>query len=66
MRKLIIVNSKLSQPKYLQIAQSVIDGIEKGTLKKGEQLPSINEVAAEVNIAKETIIRPMRRCGNRE
>lgn len=57
MNKLTLVNSKSSQPKYRQIEQSVIAGIEKGTLKKGQQLPSISELASANNIAKETITK---------
>lgn len=57
MQKLPVINSKSSMPKYRQIAQSVIDGIEKGILKKGQQLPSINELATANHIAKETITK---------
>ena len=55
--KLTPVNGKSSLPKYRQIVHSIVDGIEKGTLKKGHQLPSINEMAAVNSIAKETITK---------
>ena len=55
MNKLTVVNDKSSQPKYRQIVLSIINWIEKGALKKGQQLPSINEMAAANSTAKETI-----------
>jgi DNA-binding transcriptional regulator YhcF (GntR family) len=57
MNKLTVVNNKSSQPKYRQIVQSVIGDIEKGVLKKGQQLPSINELATANCVAKETITK---------
>jgi len=44
-------------PKYRQIFNTVIDGIEKSTLKRGEQLPSIAEFAAAQKTAKVTIAK---------
>lgn len=57
MNNLIVINDKSSQPKYRQIASAIIEGIENGTLKKGQQLPSINEMAAANGTAKETITK---------
>ncbi|MEP7142234.1 MAG: GntR family transcriptional regulator [Ferruginibacter sp.] len=57
MNRLTLVNDKSSLPKYRQIVQSIIDSIEKGTLKKGHQLPSINKMAAVNGTAKETIAK---------
>jgi DNA-binding transcriptional regulator YhcF (GntR family) len=57
MNQLLVINNKSSLPKYRQLSLSVIDGIEKGKLKKGEQLPSINEFAAANKIAKETVAK---------
>jgi DNA-binding transcriptional regulator YhcF (GntR family) len=46
-------NSKL--PKYRQIIAAIINDIEKGSLKKDEQLPSINELSFEYDIARDTV-----------
>ena len=57
MKKNAVINSKSSQPKYRQLVESVIGGIENGSFAKGQQLPSINEFAAANNIAKETVTK---------
>ena len=57
MSKIPLVNDKSSLPKYRQIVQSITDSIERGTLKKGQQLPSINKMAAINGTAKETIAK---------
>jgi len=57
MAKITLVNNKSSLPKYRQIVQSITDSIERGTLKKGQQLPSINKMATINSTAKETIAK---------
>jgi DNA-binding transcriptional regulator YhcF (GntR family) len=47
-------------PKYLQIANSVIREIENGNIRKGENLPSINELSIELDIARDTVERGYR------
>ncbi|MCU0340106.1 MAG: GntR family transcriptional regulator [Spirosomaceae bacterium] len=42
-------------PKYKQIVSSVIDAIERGELKRGDQLASINEISEEYYIARDTV-----------
>lgn len=44
-----------SQPKYRQIINAIINDIEKGILKKDDQLPSINELSFEYDIARDTV-----------
>jgi DNA-binding transcriptional regulator YhcF (GntR family) len=46
-------NSKL--PKYRQIIAAIINDIEKGILQKDFQLPSINELSFEYDIARDTV-----------
>jgi DNA-binding transcriptional regulator YhcF (GntR family) len=57
MKDLIQVNKLSNQPKYQQIVTSVIEAIEKGRLKKGEQLPSISELAEWQETAKVTVAK---------
>jgi DNA-binding transcriptional regulator YhcF (GntR family) len=47
------IKSKL--PKYRQIIAAITNDIEKGTLKKDDQLPSINEMSFENDIARDTV-----------
>ena len=42
-------------PKYKQLIAAVINDIEKGVLKKDDQLPSINELSFEYDIARDTV-----------
>ena len=42
-------------PKYLQIVQSVTNAIRNGTVKKGQQLPSINELCVEMLLSRDTV-----------
>jgi DNA-binding transcriptional regulator YhcF (GntR family) len=48
-----IANNTL--PKYRQIIEAVIHDVEKGILKKDDQLPSINEFSFEYDIARDTV-----------
>ncbi|ANH80460.1 transcriptional regulator [Niabella ginsenosidivorans] len=41
-------------PKYRQLAQSIINAIEAGEVKKDEILPSINELSYEFDISRDT------------
>jgi DNA-binding transcriptional regulator YhcF (GntR family) len=44
-----------TSPKYRQLIMAVINDIEKGILKKDDQLPSINEMSFEYDIARDTV-----------
>lgn len=44
-------------PKYRQISNSIIERINNGELKKGTKLPSINQICAENNLARETVVK---------
>ncbi|MGL6267106.1 MAG: GntR family transcriptional regulator [Chitinophagaceae bacterium] len=57
MHRMAFVNDKSSKPKYRQIVQSVLDGIDSGIYKKGQLLPSINEMSTANRTAKETITK---------
>ena len=41
---MITIKKKIGVPKYKQIINSIEDAIVSGTLKKGDQIPSINTV----------------------
>lgn len=54
MLELIKVNEYSSTPKYLQLYNSILDGIASGSIKKGDLLPSINELSFELEISRDT------------
>ena len=55
MLSLIHIDEFSSTPKYRQLANAIIEGIQKGNIKKGELLPSINEVSFEHYMARITV-----------
>jgi len=52
---MITIDPDSPVPKYKQIIASVIRAVEKGILKRNEQLPSINEMAEEHYLARDTV-----------
>ena len=53
--QLISINELSVTPKYLQLAGSILKGVEQGGLQKGDPLPSINDLSFELDIAKDTV-----------
>jgi DNA-binding transcriptional regulator YhcF (GntR family) len=51
---LISIDGYAVTPKYIQLTNSVVNAIEKGKIKKGYLLPSINELSFELNISRDT------------
>ena len=54
---LIKVDEYSITPKYLQIVNSVIREIENGHIQMGDNIPSINELSIELDIARDTVER---------
>ena len=52
-------------PKYKQIVQSVMTDIERGVLKKGDQLPSISELSGDYDLARDTVEKAYRELRER-
>jgi DNA-binding transcriptional regulator YhcF (GntR family) len=50
-------NSDVS--KYQQLANNITQQIEKGTLKLGQQLPSVNKLSSELDISRETVFKAL-------
>lgn len=57
MKQILQINSHSNSPKYQQVIGAVISAIETKALLQGDQLPSINELAADLKIAKVTITK---------
>lgn len=51
------IDPTLEQPKYQQLIDAVLTGIEQGTLVLGQQLPSISELAGQQGVAKVTVAK---------
>jgi DNA-binding transcriptional regulator YhcF (GntR family) len=55
-KRIIQIDSKSSLPKYRQIISSVYQAIEKKTLKKGDKVPSINEICSDFGLSRDTVM----------
>ena len=53
---LILIKDSVGIPKYKQIVLSVENAISKGSLKKGDLIPSINGVCKEFSISRDTVL----------
>ena len=56
LKNVIKINNKSSEPKYRQIIDSLCQAIENGSLKKGDKIPSINQICTEFNLSRDTVI----------
>ncbi len=56
LRKIVKINSEQSKAKYRQIIKSVITAIATGVIHKGDKVPSINEIAKEYNLSRDTVM----------
>lgn len=54
--KIITIQENSGIPKYKQIIHSIEKSIENGKLKKNDKLPSINKVAIEFKLSRDTIL----------
>jgi len=55
-KRIIQIDSKSSLPKYRQIISSVYLAIEKKTIKKGDKVPSINEICSDFGLSRDTVM----------
>ncbi|MCF8358575.1 MAG: GntR family transcriptional regulator [Prolixibacteraceae bacterium] len=53
---LFIVNENPSIPKYRQLINCIVDNIENGTLKRGDQLPSLNRLGELNHLSRDTVM----------
>ncbi len=55
-KHIIHIDQKSSQPKYRQIINSILEAIEKKALKKGDKVPSINQICSDFNLSRDTVM----------
>ncbi len=49
------IEFKESAPKYVQIIKSILKAISKGKLKRGDKIPSINQLSEEYLLSRDTV-----------
>ncbi|PWJ60409.1 substrate-binding family protein [Dyadobacter jejuensis] len=49
------IEFKESAPKYVQISKSILQAISKGKLKRGDKIPSINQLSEEYLLSRDTV-----------
>jgi len=57
MAAILRIDKALNTPVYQQIINSILSRIEDGSLLMGSQLPSINQVAGDYSLARETVVK---------
>jgi len=55
-KHIVHIDPKSSLPKYRQIVNSILLAIEKKSLKKGDKVPSINQICSELNLSRDTVM----------
>jgi len=55
-KRIIYIDLKSSLPKYRQIINSILLAIEKKALKKGDKVPSINQICSNLNLSRDTVM----------
>lgn len=53
--KQLKIDGESRMPKYRQIVNSIIEEIERGVLKVGQRIPSINEISEEYYLSRDTV-----------
>lgn len=56
LKRVIKINAKSPKPKYRQIIDSIYNSIENGALKKGDKVPSINQVCDAFGLSRDTVM----------
>jgi len=55
-RRIVYIDPKSLKPKYKQIIDTVYDSIESKLLKKGDKIPSINQICSDYNLSRDTVM----------
>jgi DNA-binding GntR family transcriptional regulator len=63
--KIASLNKKSKIPKYKQVVSALEANIEKGALKKGDQLPSLNKIKDENSLSRDTVLTAFNELKNR-
>lgn len=55
-KNLITYNPESSIPKYRQIVNSIKRGIERKVIRKGDRIPSINQICTQCSLSRDTVM----------
>lgn len=55
-KRIIYIDSNSPKPKYRQIIDSIFVAIEKKILKKGDKIPSINQICTDFGLSRDTVM----------
>ncbi len=55
-RQIIFIDPKSPKPKYRQIIDSLYSAIERRALRKGDKVPSINQICKQYNLSRDTVM----------
>lgn len=64
--RVLLIDEYSSTPKYLQVINAILKGVAEGSIAKGFLLPSVNDLADELDISRDTVIRAYRDLKNME
>jgi DNA-binding transcriptional regulator YhcF (GntR family) len=62
---MIRIKEKTGVPKYKQIISSIEEAIVSGQLKKGDQIPSVNNIKSEFKLSRDTVLMAFNSLKNR-
>jgi len=55
-KQIIKIDSKSAKPKYKQIIESINGAIVRGVVRKGEKMPSINQICNRYKVSRDTVM----------
>ncbi|MDP4184107.1 MAG: GntR family transcriptional regulator [Bacteroidota bacterium] len=56
LKNLIHIDENSGMPKYRQLINSIYQAIDNGLLKKGDRIPSLNQICTEFNLSRDTVM----------
>lgn len=62
---IVSLKNKSKSPKYKQIVSSIENAIANGVLKKGDKLPSLNEIKNQHSLSRDTVLMAFNELKNR-
>ncbi|MEJ7912675.1 MAG: winged helix-turn-helix domain-containing protein, partial [Chitinophagaceae bacterium] len=62
--QILRIDSYATTPKYQQLVNAIVQGIEEGIITKNDVLPSINDLSYELDISRDTGVRAYKELKN--
>ena len=62
----IFIESNSEIPKYRQIVDSVVNAIANGVLKRGDKIPSLNDIVKQYNLSRDTVLAAFKELKDRK